>query len=208
MGVDESHTRYHMNKIEDPAAAAARAAECAGMATEFAAAEAARVPAKFIFVERAGAQPASAGVEAAIGIIESQIGVRVKSVAKHPREEASIVLLSELEDEAERREALETELGELKLCDATQRLELRASTARIAVLEAKLASTSSSAATAAVTAQATVGAAKGGAERGRRRVLREGWLGCRAPRGPRDFRRALLQQHMPTACPRHSSKLY
>ena len=208
MGVDESHTRYHMNKIEDPAAAAARAAECAGMATEFAAAEADRVPAKFIFVERAGAQPASAGVEAAIGIIESQIGVRVKSVAKHPREEASIVLLSELEDEAERREALETELGELKLCDATQRLELRASTARIAVLEAKLASTSSSAATAAVTAQATVGAAKGGAERGRRRVLREGWLGCRAPRGPRDFRRALLQQHTPTACPRHSSKLY
>ena len=54
LGIDESHIRYHMNKVE-PAAAAARAAERARVATESAAAEAARVPVKFVFVERAGA---------------------------------------------------------------------------------------------------------------------------------------------------------
>ena len=93
-------------------------------------------------------------------MIESQIGVRVKSVAKHAREEASTVLQSELDDEAERREALETELEALKFSDATQRFELRASTARIAALKAKLARTSSSAAGAAAAAAAAIGAAK------------------------------------------------
>ena len=149
-----------MDKIGDPAAAAARAAERARVATETAAAEAAQVPVKIFFVERAGAKPAAAAVKAAIGVIESQIGVRVQRVAKHAREEASTALQSELEDEAERREALETELEALKLRDATQRLEVVASTARIAALEAKLARTSSSAAGAAAAAAAAIGAAK------------------------------------------------
>ena len=159
LGIYERTIRYHMDKI-DSATGAARAAERARVATETAAAEAARVPVQFIFVERAGAKPASAAVKAAIGVIESQIGVRVKSVAKHAREEASTALQSELEDEAERREALETELEALKLRDATQRLEVVASTARIAALEAKLARTSSSAAGAAAAAVAAIGAAK------------------------------------------------
>jgi hypothetical protein len=162
LGLSESAIRYHMNKVEDPAAVAARAAERARVATESAAAEAALVPVKVIFVERAGAQPVAAAFEAAAGVIESQIGVRVKRVAKHAREEASTALQSELEEEAERREALETELKEFMLRDATQRLELRASTARIAALEANLASASSSSATATAKAHATVGAAKGG----------------------------------------------
>ena len=160
LGIKECSIRYHMGKIGDPAVAAARAAERARVATETGAAEAARVPVQFVFVERAGARPASAAVKAAIGVIESQIGVRVQGVAKHAREEASTALQSELEDEAERREALETELEALKLRDATQRLELRASTARIAALEAKLARTSSSAAGAAAAATAAIGAAK------------------------------------------------
>ncbi len=94
LGVSESAIRYHMNKVEDPAA---RAAERARVATESAAAEAARVPVKVIFVERAGAQPVAAAFEAAARVIESQIGVRVKRVAKHAREEASTALQSELE---------------------------------------------------------------------------------------------------------------
>ena len=56
----------------------------------------------------------------------------------------------------------------MKLHDATQRLELRASTARIAALEANLASASSSSATATAKAHATVGAAKGGAAAARK----------------------------------------
>ena len=167
LGIDESTIRYHMNKVE-PAAAAARAAERARVATESAAAEAARVPVQVVFVERAGAQPAAAAFEAAVGVIESQIGVRVKRVAKHAREEASTTLQSELEEEAERREALETELEEFKLRDATQQLELRASTARIAALEANLARASSSSATATAKAHATVGAAKEGAAAARK----------------------------------------
>ena len=55
LGVSESAIRYHMNKVEYPAAVAARAAERARVATESAAAEAARVPVKVVFVERAGA---------------------------------------------------------------------------------------------------------------------------------------------------------
>ena len=160
LGVSESVIRYHMNKVEDPAAAVVRAAERARVATETADAEAARVPVQFVFVERAGAKPAAAAVKAAIGVIESQIGVRVQGVAKHAREEASTALQSELEDEAERREALETELEALKLRDATQRLGVVASTARIAALEAKLARTSSSAVGAAAAAAAAIGAAK------------------------------------------------
>jgi len=168
LGVSESAICYHINKVEDPDAVAARAAERARVATESAAAEAARVPVKVVFVERAGAQPAAAAFEAAVGVIESQIGVRVKRVAKHAREEASTALQSELEEEAERREALETELEEFKLRDATQQLELRASTARIAALEANLARASSRAAGAAAKAHATVGAAKGGAAAARK----------------------------------------
>ena len=182
LGVGECDIRYHMDKI-DSATAAARAAERARVATETAAAEAARVPVQFVFVERAGARPASAAVKAAIGVIESQIGVRVQGVAKHAREEASTALQSELEDEAERREALETELEALKLRDATQRLELRASTARIAALEAKLARTSSSAVGAAAAAAAAIGAAKedATAARGAARLSKRSL--SRAPKG-------------------------
>ena len=57
LGVDESVIRYHVNKIGDPAAVAARAAERARVATETAAAEAARIPVRIVFVERAGAKP-------------------------------------------------------------------------------------------------------------------------------------------------------
>ena len=162
LGIDESTIRYHMNKVE-PAAAAARAAERARVATESAAAEAARVPVKVVFVERAGAQPAAAAFETAIGVMKSHLGVHLKRVAECAREDASTALQSELEVEAEEREALETELEALKSRDATQRLELLASTARIAALEANLASASSSSATATAKAHATVGAAEGGA---------------------------------------------
>jgi hypothetical protein len=162
LGIDESHIRYHMNKVE-PAAVAARAAERARVATESAAAEAARVPVKVVFVERAGAQPAAAAFETAIGVMKSHLGVHLKRVAECAREDASTALQSELEVEAEEREALETELEALKLRDAAQWLEAEASLARIAALEAKLARTSSRAAGAAAAAAAVVGAAKEGA---------------------------------------------
>ena len=75
LGIDESVIRYHITR-GNPAAAIARAADRARVATETAAAEAARVPVKIVFVERGGSAPAAAAVEAAIGAIESQIGVR------------------------------------------------------------------------------------------------------------------------------------
>jgi hypothetical protein len=117
---DESTIRYQIG-IGDPAAAAARAAERARVATETAAAEAAHVPVKIVFVERGGSAPAAVAVEAAIGVIESQIGVQVGRVAKRAREEASTTLQAELKVEAERREALEAELDELLLSNAVQR---------------------------------------------------------------------------------------
>ena len=81
LGVTANAIQYHIDRME-PAAAAARAAERARVATETSAAEAAHVPVKIIFVERGGSAPAAAAVEAAIGVIESQIGVQVGRVAK------------------------------------------------------------------------------------------------------------------------------
>ena len=52
LGVSESAIRYHMNKVEDPAAVAARAAERARVATESAAAEAARTKADELILYR------------------------------------------------------------------------------------------------------------------------------------------------------------
>jgi len=150
-----------MDKIV-PIAAAARAAERARVATETAAAEAAHVPVKIVFVERGGSAPAAAAVEAAIGVIESQIGVQVGRVAKRAREEASTTLQAELEVEAERREALETELDKLLLSNAAQRRKVEAGERQVAALQAQLARTSSSAAAAAAKAAATVEAAKEG----------------------------------------------
>ena len=73
LGINESSIRRRIVAC-NPAAAATRAAERARVATETAAAEVARVPVKFIFVERAGSAPATAAVEAAMGLIESQMG--------------------------------------------------------------------------------------------------------------------------------------
>ena len=61
LGVAKQVIQYHIDRM-DPAAAAARAADRARVATESAASEAARVPANFIFVERAGSVPAAAAV--------------------------------------------------------------------------------------------------------------------------------------------------
>ena len=61
LGVGESTIRFLKDRI-DPAAAAAHAADRARVAIETAAAEAAGVPVKFIFVERAGSAPAAAAI--------------------------------------------------------------------------------------------------------------------------------------------------
>jgi chromosome segregation ATPase len=140
------------------------------VATATAAAEAAHVPVKIVFVERSGSAPAAAAVEAAIGVIESQIGVQVGRVAKRAREEASTTLQAELEVEAERSEALQAELDEWLLSNAAQRRGVVASAARIAALEAQLARTSSNAAASAAKAEATVEAAKGGAAAARKKA--------------------------------------
>ena len=164
LGVFESVIRYHMDKIV-PIAAAARAAERARMA-----AEAAHVPVKIVFVEWGGSAPAAAAVDAAIGVIESQIGVQVGRVAKRAREEASTTLQAELEVEAERREALETELDKLLLSNAAQRRKVEAGERQVAALQAQLARTSSNAAASATKAEATVEAAKGGAAAARKKA--------------------------------------
>ena len=162
LGIDESTIRYHVVR-GDPATAAAPVAQRARVAAETAAAEAAQVPVKFIFIERAGSAQASAAVEAAIGVIESQIGVRVERVANCARAEAAIPLQAEIEIEAEKRVALEAELDASKVREAALRLEVGASAARMATLEAKLASTSRSTAAATAKAAATIGATNEGA---------------------------------------------
>ena len=106
----------------------------------------ARVPIKFIFVERAGAKPAAEAVAAAVGVLESQIGVQVGRVAKRAREEASTALQAKLEVEAERSEALQAELDELLLSNAAQRRKVEAGELQVAALQAQLSRTSSSAA--------------------------------------------------------------
>ena len=73
-------TQYHMD-ILDQTATADRGAGRKRVAAETADAEAGRVPVKLIFVERAGSAPAAAALEAALGLIESQIGVHVERVA-------------------------------------------------------------------------------------------------------------------------------
>ena len=98
-----------------------------------------------------------------MGVIDSQIGVQVRRVAKRAREEAATPLQAELEVEAERREELEADLDASKVREAALRLEGVASAARIAALEAQLARTSSSAAASAAKAEATVEVAKGAA---------------------------------------------
>ena len=162
LGVIRSNIQYHMARL-DPASAAARAADRARVATQTAAAEAIGVPVKIIFVERAGSAPAAAAIEAAMGVIDSQIGVQVRRVAKRAREEAATPLQAEIEAEAERRGALEAELDELRLSNAAQRRKVEAGERQIAALEAKLARTSSSAAASAAKAEATVEVAKGAA---------------------------------------------
>ena len=63
LGVTAMAIQYHIDRME-PAAAAARAAERARVATETSAAEAAHVPVKIVFVERGWSAPAAAAVEA------------------------------------------------------------------------------------------------------------------------------------------------
>ena len=125
----QQYPRYHMARA-DPASAAARAADRARVASETASAEAAGVSGKIIFVERAGSAPAAAAIEAAMGVIDSQIGVQVRRVAKRAREEAATPLQAEIEVEAERREELEAELDALKVSDAAQRSDLAPATRR------------------------------------------------------------------------------
>ena len=169
LGLGECTIRFHRDRI-DPAAAAARAAEHSRASAEAEAAEAAGVSVKIIFVERAGSAPAAAAIEAAMGVIDSQIGVQVRRVAKRAREEASTALQAELEVEAERSEALQAELDELLLSNAAQRRKVEAGERQVAALEAKLARTSSSAAASAAKAEATVEVAKGGATAARRKA--------------------------------------
>ena len=67
------------------------------MAAETDSAKSAKVPVKFIFVERAGSAQASAVVEAAICVIESHIVGHVGMAANHA---PSTALQAELEFEA------------------------------------------------------------------------------------------------------------
>ena len=76
-----NHPVPHGHEIVDQTATTERAAVRKRVAAETADAEAARVPVKLIFVERAGSAPAAAALEAALGLIESQIGVHVERVA-------------------------------------------------------------------------------------------------------------------------------
>ena len=74
LGVFRSNIQYRLARV-DPASAAARAAERARVATETAAAESADIGVQFVFVERTGSAPTAAAVVAALGAIETQIGV-------------------------------------------------------------------------------------------------------------------------------------
>ena len=72
LSIEEYIIRYHVVRV-DPASAAARVAQGTVVAAKTDSAESAKVPIKFIFVERAGSAQASAAVKAAISLIESHI---------------------------------------------------------------------------------------------------------------------------------------
>jgi hypothetical protein len=84
LGINESSIRYRTD-ASNLASAAARAADRARVATDTAASKAARVPVKFIFVVRAGSALAAAAIGAAMGVIDSHIGVQVRRVAERAR---------------------------------------------------------------------------------------------------------------------------